>query len=481
MADLRFLKQRRQTWYFRIGVPADLRAKVGKADIVESLQTRDLSLAQKLRWDRAAHWSKAFDAMRGNAPQEQPWAVYRETLDEARTGAFGGAFADADGPDSGVSQALSAIAEEWERKNPNPDTPIDPVTQARIDALNDYQREVQGRTVKAKSAYGMPFGECAKKYLDSVKPELKKQTICQYEAVFRLFKDFIADKPMRLITLKDAVGFLDIVAQFDPNWGRSPKTKSRSFKDLQELYSGAEEGMAVRTLNRYVTSLSCAWKWAKTRQEAGGDNPFDGLFRPVNKKNSDEYVPFETDELNRLFIPRPANPILWEIPMVGLYTGMPLNEICSLAWENVRQENGIWHFDIVASKSDAGVRPVPLHDKLMWLLDRRANDPKQRLWPQLKPGGPDEKLSWNASKAFSTFRRDREVIGVGRKAFHSFRKNVVRCLERARVPQTEAAEIIGHEKHGITYRVYNPDGLTMKQRKEVIDKIQYDGFKFEVV
>ena len=63
--------------------------------------------------------------------------------------------------------------------------------------------------------------------------------------------------------------------------------------------------------------------------------------------------------------------------------------------------------------------------------------------------------------------------GRCRKAFHSLRKNATRCLELARVPQNEAAEIIGHEKAGITYTVYNPEGLTMKHRQQVVKKIKY--------
>ncbi len=478
VADLRYLKQRRQAWYFRIGVPADLRDKIGKVDIVESLQTRDLSVAQTRRWERVAHWTRTFEEMRGNA-ESVPWKVYRETLNQARAGAFGDAVRDGQGDEvssSGVDFALEAIETEWLKANPDVDAPLPAAIQAKVDALNDYAKESAGKTLKIKPEYGMPFSECCKKYLADVKAELTNQTYGQYQAVFRLFSDFIKDKPMRLIGPKDAINFLDVISTFDPNWGRSPKTKSRSFQELRQLYSGSEEGLAVRTLNRYVTSLSCAWKWAKRRQEANGDNPFDGLFRAVNGKNSETYVPYETDELNKLFDPLPKNAALWEIPLVALYTGMRLNEICSLAWENVRQQDGVWYFDIVAAKSEAGVRPVPIHSKLAWLLERRAKNPKEPIWPQLKPGGPDKKLSWYLSGDFSEYRRKRGVVGTG-KAFHSFRKNATRCLERARVPQNEAAEIIGHEKAGITYRVYNPDGMTMRQRQDTVEKIVYEGFE----
>ena len=64
MADKRYLKQRRQTWYFYLAVPADLRAKLKKSTITETLHTRDLTKAQKARWAKVTQWT-AFERLRG--------------------------------------------------------------------------------------------------------------------------------------------------------------------------------------------------------------------------------------------------------------------------------------------------------------------------------------------------------------------------------------------------------------------------------
>jgi glutamyl-tRNA reductase len=66
MADTRYLKRRRQTWYFHLATPRDVRAKVGKNTITETLNTRDLSKAQKLRWSKLTQWTEAFERLRGN-------------------------------------------------------------------------------------------------------------------------------------------------------------------------------------------------------------------------------------------------------------------------------------------------------------------------------------------------------------------------------------------------------------------------------
>lgn len=475
MADLRYLKKRRQTWFFRLTVPPDLKGTLGKTEIVETLGTRDLTLAQSLRWDLRATWEDRFAALRGQEARDRRKLreVYKRTLQEARDGLHG--HPDGDEDELSMGDIISLLVEKGERKTGQPGE-VDPVTEAEIHALQNYAAERRGEAVRTRPVYALTISESSRMYLEAIAKEVTHQTRGQYEAVFRLFADFMNDAPVRDVTRRDAARFLEEVARFDPMWGRSPKTKDRSFADLQTLYAGKGKGLAQRTLNRYVTSLSGLWKWARDREEVGGENPFERFFKAITEKNSQGYLPFTLADLNALFAPpAPANPLLWDVPLVALFSGMRLGEICELSWDNIRCEDRVWYFDITAAKSVAGIRVVPVHDALGWLLARRPTDnaaPGMPLWPSLKPGGPDGKRSWYMTKAFGAFRRSRGFEGRT-KVFHSFRKNAIQCLERARVPRNEAAEIVGHEKEGITYRVYNPDGLTMAQRLEVVRKIAY--------
>ena len=180
--------------------------------------------------------------------------------------------------------------------------------------------------------------------------------------------------------------------------------------------------------------------------------------------------------MNRLFNPAPAKGGFGKSRWWRFIAGCGRTRFARSNGRTSAKESGVWVFDITATKSEAGVRPVPVHSKLAWLLKRRPKDNAGQVWPELKPGGPDEKHSWYYSKRFTELRGARKITGA-KKVFHSLRKNVVRCLERARVRQEEAAEIIGHEKPGITYRVYNPDGMTMRQRRAIVEKIKYLGLK----
>ena len=89
MADTRFLKQRRQGWYFQIAVPADVRDRFGKPVIVKSLKTRDLTQAQRQRWALVQEWNDAFDRARGRIAltsaeiEQHVQKAFRTLLEEA--------------------------------------------------------------------------------------------------------------------------------------------------------------------------------------------------------------------------------------------------------------------------------------------------------------------------------------------------------------------------------------------------------------
>ena len=166
------------------------------------------------------------------------------------------------------------------------------------------------------------------------------------------------------------------------------------------------------------------------------------------------------------------------IAWIGAYSGMRLNEICSLDVTDVREQDGVWFFDVTDAKTAAGDRRVPVHSVLLelGLLDYRGRlAAKGQMWPALRPGGPDGKLSLYVTKRF-TWRRRELGLTRDRLAFHSLRSNVGTALENAGVPESEAVEILGHKKLSMSYGTYS-GGLTLRRRQQVIEEIKYPGVK----
>jgi integrase len=307
----------------------------------------------------------------------------------------------------------------------------------------------------------------------------------QKRATFKLFGGFWGDKPIRSVTEQHAAEFYDAIKLLDPNWGRSPKARDLDWTELHAIYGNHESGLADSTMNRHLDTLQSLWDWARRRGHCGGENPFGGFYKKIrNGKNAQSYRAWENAELKCLFDPRPKRADLCEVMLVGMFTGMRLNEIAALTWGRLRTEgegsNAITYFEIDDAKTPAGIRQVPVHAKLKWLLDRERGQADERIWPTFNPEGPGKKPGADASREFSRFKTERGFGGDRQKTFHSFRKNVTRLMERARVPENEWAQVFGHER-GFTYAVYNPDGITLAQKADIISLIEYPGIDLPCV
>jgi integrase len=507
VGDTRYLRQRRQTWYSRVKVPAHLRDAYGKPEIVRSLQTRDLGIAQSRRWAHVQEAMADFERFQAypGAPspeeiQEQAWETYHDALEQA----------EADGLDEeALDQSLDVLRDALIEGK------LGDLEEAKalavVAAFNGRIAALRGRPYQPPASFGrtgvdrvtlkpitpraritkrsegaLAFSEAARSYLEELQRDpdasVTQQTVGQYEAVHRLFTDFSKDAVLEDVTRAMASEFLATVATLAPSWGRRPGTKGLTLAELLERYGGQRDGLSNRTLNRYAAACGAVYKWAKRRGHYEGDNPFEGQARKKASGRKTGWVPFTDDELATLLgamrpevAPNKHTIETW-LPWatwIAAYSGLRLNEICSLDAEDLRQEDGVWFFDVKGAKTEAGDRRVPVHSTLikLGLLEYRDRIGAGSLWPALKPGGPDQKMSWYASKRFTVARRGLGLVRP-RLSFHSLRKNVATALERASVPESEAVQVLGHEKMSMSYSVYSL-GLDLNGLKRVVEVITY--------
>lgn len=314
-----------------------------------------------------------------------------------------------------------------------------------------------------------------KQWLAGRSGQKSTNTSQQKRSTFRLFSGFFDDKPIRLVRHEDAAIFYDTVRLLDPNWARSPEGRQLPWPKLIERYGDQKSGLADGTMNRHLQVLQELWLWSKKRGRCGGENPFEGFRKKLRAGvNVKPYVAWEDHELRKLLDPPPRRQDLLEVILVGMFTGMRMDEVASLTWGHVRESNDdglVTYFQVEDAKTPAGNRKIPVHRDLGWLLSRDRGAPGERLWPKFNDEGPGKKPGADASREFSTFKLLKGFVDET-KTFHSFRKNVTRMMERAGVSENDWAQIFGHER-GFTYKVYNPDGIAMRRRAEIIALIGY--------
>ena len=77
-------------------------------------------------------------------------------------------------------------------------------------------------------------------------------------------------------------------------------------------------------------------------------------------------------------------------------------------------------------------------------------------------------LDYSGQDIGKRFGRPKTKLGFGKQhVFHSMRKTAATVFEQAGVPEGVTADIIGHEKQAMTYRLYS-GVASVKQRHEAI-------------
>lgn len=164
------------------------------------------------------------------------------------------------------------------------------------------------------------------------------------------------------------------------------------------------------------------FKWARKRGHFDGDNPFTDQARREGDPKKIGWVPYTIHELNTLFAaplfdvsederirPRKhtAETALRWVPLIGLYSGMRLGEICQLRTSDVRRDGKLW-FDNMGEETEgqsiktvAGIRRVPIHTVLVQcgFLEYLKTLPAGPLWARSKAQRPRRQAVFISVKA----------------------------------------------------------------------------------
>ncbi len=360
---------------------------------------------------------------------------------------------------------------------------VDPVS------LKPLQAKTSGRG-------GVTFGEAAHRFIAERQRDpqfaLTGQTKEIYETAFRLFDSWAKQPTLDSVDRAAASRFLDTVAKLDPRWGRGPGAKKLSFAEIVSRFGDHPTGLSATTVNRYGTALALVWKHAEERFGYEGKNPWKEQSRSTVKRRGNSETDkrgFTPAEIGQLLARRPtvappkhnvASALPWLV-LIAAYSAMRLNEICGLSVESVREADGLYYFNLTKAKTGAGVRPVPVHSKILdaGFLSYCDAVGGGSLWPALKPLGPDKKPSKYATKAFIKYRRALKLVDVDsvtsrdRLDFHSLRRSAITALRRARIHEDEVSELVGHEYGRQTYGGY-ADRQQLDRLKAVVEAIRYD-------
>ena len=429
---------RHQTWYVVVGVPRELWRPGVKRQIVRTLGTRDKAEAMKRRFAVIADIHANMKQLAGAAPalpgspatalptaQLKSALGWRKALSEISAGKVEG-FDDAYRP-------AGANPLRWAR---------DIVSSEIADTAEDIEGEHGPAAAEAYAgiAHGTatPFGLHIDAWLSEGgrKGPLNPRTAAMYRSDLKVLEAWLTGQ---------GISTLEAV------------TKALAGRYVSETM--VAKRMAWATANRKITAPASYWQWLVKRGHAE-TSPWAGqqLAKPSNHRGTEGKKRFFTDNETATLLAGDAGQELDDAMRVAALSGMRLEEIyrltvadCAGGWFNLRQ-----------SKTEAGVRRVPIHSGLAGIVARRTEGkaPGAFLFDEAGVVREGRERSAALSKRFGHYR---QRVGVHERAegkrhsavdFHSFRRRFVNRARNAGIDRAVVAAVVGHTAQDITDGVY---------------------------
>ena len=284
----------------------------------------------------------------------------------------------------------------------------------------------------------------------------------------------------------------NILMKYPKNASKIEKFKNLSIDEQLKTKITIKEKMSIRTIEKYSIWYNNFLKWLYQNEYLPHQYSIKS-YKKVKKLSPQEKRKIYSDlDLKKLFqskiylnpqIDLTQNYHKLIIPLIAMYSGMRLQEICQLERKDIVKIDGIECFDIndisennhfKKIKSFAGHRKIPIHSKLyeLGIIDFLKNIQEGTLWKNLKA---DKYGSYNGTygKQFQKINK-RYIVNFdmeSKKSFHSFRHTFAYKLKQSNVDTDKISELLGHSKQSVT-AIYTKKFIPKVLKKE-IEKLSY--------
>lgn len=415
------IERRRNTWYATLHVPQDVQHIIGKSKLFESLKTTDKRVAEARAAPLISQWKARIAAARGRS-------------------------------DTFIEQALM-----WRQEIQ---------TNEASDVVRDLIEEEAKRYARI---HGLDAGVA-----------FYGVAIGQKEPLLPHFDEWVSQLSIGAKTLDQMKK--DVMLMIKHFGSVEAVSNQRVREWVKELISGnpaskgssSTRGATESSIRRLIGSCRNFWTYLQEIEKAPAEiQPFvlPTFAKKAIKKASvgkGSWEPFLPSEVVTLFKAAltKGDHVLADLIRLAMYTGARIEELCALKVENCSVEV----LSITDSKTEAGIRQVPVHSELQDVVRRLMANSQDGY---LLSGLTFNKYGDRSNAIGKRFGRLKQVLGFPeKKVFHSIRKTVVTLLEDAGVSENLTADIVGHEKPRITYGLYS-GGHSLLSKKQAIEKISY--------
>lgn len=326
----------------------------------------------------------------------------------------------------------------------------------------------------------------------------------RYETDIQMLIDITKKDYAINISQQDMKEFVNIL-EYLPNKNEfGDLYKKHTYKEIFDLYEKTPwEKNSISTVNNRIIRISAFLNWCVEDEYLDKNRLANKKTKIISKKKAKKWErqSYTNEDLDRLFksswytknlvLNLKEHPDKIFAPLLGLYQGFRVNELCSLYIKDIITVKNISCINIEEDepdkhiKGDATERIVPIHPKLIELgfLDYVAYQKKQgqkRIFPNLyyikgKGYGQPFSKKFN-NKNFKREFIEEEFLQTGakkRKDFHSFRHTFTENLKDVEGVQDGALDYLnGHFSSSHSQKTYGK--RNMERLYQIISKLEYE-------
>lgn len=345
------------------------------------------------------------------------------------------------------------------------------------------------------------------------------QEMHKYTEPIKVFLQVVNKKYLVDITAEDIQDFVFTIKNMPPKTTKAniqllEKYKDNYFELAKKVASESYETVSLKTALSKISRVSMFLDYAveserldKNRLKNKFSMPSKTEIVKVTDKEKQDRTMFSDQELNALF-----NSSSWYttklkkylngeedrifIPLIGLFSGMRLNEIAQLYLNDIMEEEGIYYFRVdnvnpnQKLKNLNSRRLVPIHSMLIDLgflkyIEKLKKEKQERVFPQLYYTN-NKGYGQAFSKKFNNMNFKKEWIDKEKIKkleekkikvdFHSFRHTFATKLI-GRVEDSIIDKLMGHKGSSENKRTYSHSHI--KTLKESIEKLDIDRDMFQ--
>lgn len=304
---------------------------------------------------------------------------------------------------------------------------------------------------------------------------------------FRLF--FYKFTSIDIINNKSLNQFTNnILIKYPKNANKLKTTRDFNIEQRVTIAKNLDlELLSVRSVEKYIQWYNLFLKWLYENENT---NQHYTIKQPKIKHKvapNQRRLQYSNSDLKALFscpLYKDTNtkPYQKMIPIISLYSGMRLQEICQLEREDIVKVDGILCFNINSKsncgekkwvKSYSGHRIIPVHSKLFELniVEYILSIPEGKIWKELKS---DKYGKYNTTYGKQFQRINNRYIltkNETKKSFHSLRHTFAYKLKQSGVDERKISELLGHANKSVT-SIYTK-GFSAKILKKEIEKLRF--------